>query len=91
MRAITSSGGVPIPLEPNGIGQAFALLQSGQKVKVSGASGPLDFVPNTDDPVVNIDVQIICHGTSGALEYRSSGRYFDASTGALVGAIMSCP
>jgi branched-chain amino acid transport system substrate-binding protein len=91
LRMVTAPEGMSLPLEPNSINQAFALLHDGKKLKVIGASSPLDYVPGTGDPIVDIDVDIVCRGATGQAVFWSSGRYFDSTRGALAGAFTTCP
>jgi branched-chain amino acid transport system substrate-binding protein len=90
LRAVTTPGGVPFALEPGSINAAFQQLQSGARLKVTGASGPLDYAPGSGDPTVNIDVLSICH-VGGQLQFQSTGRYLDATTGILQGTVTTCP
>lgn len=56
------------------------------KIDYDGVSGPLDFDPNTGEAPADIDVW--CIDTANA--FVSSGQYYDAVTGKVVGAKTAC-
>jgi ABC-type branched-subunit amino acid transport system substrate-binding protein len=71
-----------------GLLRAFQELQAGRAIKFTGASGPLDFDVAVGEAPSDIDVW--CISQNGPAVFRSSGVYYAADAGALVGTF-ACP
>jgi serine/threonine-protein kinase len=83
--------GATIDVGPSGIFDAINKLAAGGRVDLNGATGPLDFDPATGD--ARVDLAVLCvnvDAQGAAADNRESGLVFDATSGALRGA-MRCP
>jgi branched-chain amino acid transport system substrate-binding protein len=77
-----------IAVGPQRLSAAFQALASGNAIKFTGASGPLDFDPQTGEAPSDIDVW--CISQQGAPAFRSSGVYYSAASSSLIGTF-ACP
>jgi branched-chain amino acid transport system substrate-binding protein len=68
---------------PDALNGAFQTLGAGNKVKFTGASGPLSFDPSVGEAPSDIDLW--CISRTGAPQFRSSGVYYSAEEGKLLG------
>jgi serine/threonine-protein kinase len=83
--------GRAVDVGPSGIFDALSSLSSGAHVDLNGASGPLDFDLDTGDAPVDLAILCVKANADGhADEAVESGLFYDATAGALRGA-MRCP
>ena len=91
MKKLVPPSSTKIVAGPGDVNMAFGALGSGGTIDYDGASGPLDFDVTKGEAPADIDVWCISRmiGT-GTPAFASSGQYWDATKGALVGT-PSCP
>jgi ABC-type branched-subunit amino acid transport system substrate-binding protein len=76
----------PVPVEPDAIDPAFAVIRGAGTIDLDGTSGPLDF--DTTRGITPSDVQVWCIVRAGnAPSFATSGLSYSAATGDLVGAL----
>ncbi len=83
-------GGQATNVGAAGIKSAFQVLQSGNAIDITGASGPLDFDLTKHEAISDITVWCISKDGNGNPIYAPSGRYYDATTQQMKGTF-SCP
>lgn len=77
--------GIQIDADPNKINDAFTALKGGGNINFNGASGPLDFDLTTGDAPADIDIWCVTRDSKNTPIFKSSGQYYDAAKGLLVG------
>jgi branched-chain amino acid transport system substrate-binding protein len=89
---MTVGGDTQVQVGVDALSGAFKTLASGGKIDFSGASGPLDFDPNTGEAPSDIDIWCIKGGgDAGAPDFGDSKRYYDATQQKIVGTYTPCP
>jgi branched-chain amino acid transport system substrate-binding protein len=83
-------GGQATNVGAAGIKSAFQVLQSGNAIDISGASGPLDFDLTKHEALSDITVWCISKDGSGNPIFAASGRFYDSTTQKMSGSF-ACP
>jgi branched-chain amino acid transport system substrate-binding protein len=70
---------------PSALSAAFTTLRAGGNIDFNGASGPLDFDLSTGEAPADIDIWCVTRNVSNKAVFKSSGQYYDAAKGQLLG------
>jgi branched-chain amino acid transport system substrate-binding protein len=77
--------GTQIDSGPNALNDAFTTLKTGNDIDFNGASGPLDFNLSTGEAPADIDIWCVVRDSSQNPVFKSSGAYYDAAKGQIIG------
>jgi branched-chain amino acid transport system substrate-binding protein len=72
------------------VNDAFKEMSAGGTIDYNGASGPLDFDPNTGEADANIQIWCVGTATDGKLAFKPSGASFVPKQPSLSGAPTAC-
>ncbi len=85
-----TGGQTNITAGPNQLNAGFNAVGSGGSIEFHGASGPLDFDPETGEAASDIDIWCVGLDNQDNAIFISSGQFYDAANGVVVGTD-SCP